>query len=174
MIGTAAAAEWWAHALGFGLLAALACGAVLIAVEFLAPYAFLDDYPEDIRRAAPEPSPAQKLAGRIGGVVFVLALLGGVGGVTWSWGAMHVGAGFFELSLMALVVSVLFALFDILVVDWLVICTWRPRRLVYPGTEDCEGWGDYRFHVDEQLRPRALAVLVGSSALIGAAVWWLA
>lgn len=52
-------------------------------------------------------------------------------------------------------------------VDWLMICTWRPRRLVYPGTEDCAGWGDYGFHLREQLRPRAVAVLVGASAIIG-------
>ncbi|MFT3943053.1 MAG: hypothetical protein QM705_04415 [Ancrocorticia sp.] len=32
MIETASVAQWWAHALGFGLLATLACGAVLIAV----------------------------------------------------------------------------------------------------------------------------------------------
>lgn len=173
MIGAATVGEWWAHALGFGLIATAVCGAVLIAVEFLAPYAFLDDYPKDIREAAPEPTSAQKRAGVIGGIVFVAALLGGVGGVVWSWGTAHTGAGFLELALMALVVSALFAVFDILVVDWLIICTWRPRRLVYPGTEDCEGWGDYGFHVKEQLRPRALAVLVVSSAVIGLVVWWL-
>lgn len=166
-------AEWWAHTLGFGSLAVLACGAVLVGVEFLAPYTFLNDYPEDIRAAAPKPTPAQKRAGVIGGIVFVVSLIGGVGGVVWSWGAMHDRAGFLELALMALLVSVLFALFDILVIDWLVICTWRPRRLVYPGTEGCAGWGDYGFHVREQLRPRALAVLVVSSAVIGLVVWWL-
>ncbi len=173
MIETASVAQWWAHAFGFGLLATLACGAVLITVEFLAPYTFLNDYPEDIRDAAPAPTPTQKRAGMIGGIVFVLALFGGIGGVVWSWGAMHAGAGFLELALMALVVSTLFAIFDIFIIDWLIICAWRPRRLVYPGTENCTGWGDYSFHVKEQLRPRALAVLFLSSAVIGLVVSWL-
>ncbi|MBO1901990.1 hypothetical protein J4H92_08520 [Leucobacter weissii] len=172
MIGTAAS-EWWAHALGFGLLVTVVCGAVLIAVEFLAPYAFLDDYPEDIRRRAPAPTAAQRRAGVIGGIVFVIALICGIGGVVWSWGRLRPEAGFLELALMALVVGALFVLFDVLIIDWLIICTWRPGRLVYPGTEDCEGWGDYGFHVREQLRPRALAVLVLSSAVIGLVVWWL-
>lgn len=74
---------------------------------------------------------------------------------------------------MALVIATLFAIFDIVVIDWLIICTWRPRRLVYPGTEDCAGWRDYGFHVKEQLRPRALLVLLAASSAIGAVVWWL-
>lgn len=127
---TTPVAEWWTHTLGFGLLASVACGAVLIAVEFLAPYAFLNDYPEDIRRAAPQPSPAQRRAGIVGGMVFVISLLGSIGGVVWMWGATHPDAGFIELALMALVVSAMFAAFDILIVDWLIICTWRPRRVV--------------------------------------------
>lgn len=56
----------------------------------------------------------------------------------------------------------LFAVLDILIVDWLIICTLRPRRLVYPGTEDCAGWHDYGFHVREQLRTRAV---VGASQM---------
>ena len=97
-----------------------------------------------------------------------------VGGVVWAWGAAHPGAVFIELALMALVINSLFAILDIVVIDCLVICTWRPRRLVYPGTEDCAGWRDYRFHLSEQLRPRGLLVLLARSALIGLIVWWLA
>ncbi|KAA9394561.1 hypothetical protein FCK90_07015 [Kocuria coralli] len=114
----------------------------------------------------------QSRAGAIGGIAFVLILISGIGGVVWLWGARHAGAGFLELALMALVVNALFALFDLLVIDWLMICTWRPRRLVYEGTEDCAGWGDYGFHAKEQLRPRTLAVLFAFSALIGLIVWW--
>ena len=146
---------------------------MLITVEFFAPYAFLNDYPDDIRQRAPEPTPAQRRAGKIGSVVFVVALIGGVGGVTWVWGATHANASFLELTLTALVVGTLFAIFDILIIDWLIICTLRPRRLVYPGTEDCVGWGDYGFHVKEQLRPRALVVLIAASAVVGLVVWWL-
>lgn len=165
--------HWWAHALGWGSVATLACAVVLIAVLFLAPYAFLNDYPADIGERAPEPTPTQRRSGTVGGIVFVLALITGITGVVWAWGASHPTARFFELALMALVVIALFVVFDIVLVDWLIICTWRPRRLVYPGTEGCAGWRDYGFHVKEQFRPRALLVLIGASALIGAIVWWL-
>lgn len=53
------------------------------------------------------------------------------------------------------------------------ICTRRPRRLVYPGTEDCAGCRGYGFHVKEQLRPHAVLVLLVTSAAIGLVAWWL-
>lgn len=166
-------ADWWAHTLGWGSLAALACGVLLVAVEFAAPYTFLNDYPPDIRERAPRPTVAQRRAALVGGLVFVLSLIGTIGGVVWSWGAANPGTGFLALAGMALAVMILFAILDIVVIDWLIICTWRPRRLVYPGTEDCAGWRDYRFHVVEQLRPRALLVLLAASGTIGILVWWL-
>lgn len=166
------AGEWWSHTFGWGSLAVLACGAVLVSVEFAAPYAFLNDYPADIRERAPEPTAPQRRAGVVGGIAFVSSLIAGIGGVVWAWGAAHPGTGFVELALMALAIVLQFAILD-LVIDWLIICTWRPRRLVYPGTEDCAGWRDYRFHLVEQLRPRALLVLLAASALIGLVVWWL-
>ena len=58
-----------------------------------------------------------------------------VGGVVWAWGAAHPGAVFIELALMALVINSLFAILDIVVIDCLIICTWLPRRLVYPSTQ---------------------------------------
>lgn len=109
--------DWWAHTLGWGSVCLAACGVVLIAVEFLAPYALLNDYPADIRERAPKPTPAQHRAGLAGGVVFVLSLAVGIGGVVWGWGATHPSAEFAELALMALTLFGAFAVFDIIVID---------------------------------------------------------
>lgn len=38
-----------------------------------------------------------------------------------------------ELALMALVMSTLFAIFDIFIIDWLIIQPGGPCRLVYPA-----------------------------------------
>ena len=35
---------------------------------------------------------------------------------------------------------------DLLIVDWLIVCTIRPKVIVPPGTENCAGWKDYGFH----------------------------
>lgn len=159
--------------MGWGSAAALAAGGVLLAVLRIAPYAFLHHYPQDIRRRAAEPTPAQRRAGRFGGLVVLIALLATVSAVVFSWGAMHPTAGLGELMLMALVAISLFVLVDIVLIDWLVICTWRPRAIVLPGTEDCPGWHDYGHHVREQFRPGGLLVLAVGSALIGLLAWWL-
>ncbi|SMX87221.1 hypothetical protein BSP109_02189 [Brevibacterium sp. Mu109] len=61
--------------------------------------------------------------------------------------------------LIALGVVVLFCLVDIVIVDWLVICAWRPNWVVPRGTEDAAGWNDYAFHVRAQFTPKGLSVL---------------
>lgn len=166
-------AQWWGHALTYGSIAVLLSGAMLLVVLFLTPDALIDDYPEDIRQAAPSPTAGQKRAGLISGIVFVIVLFSSITGVVWAWGAQHPQASYLELALITFVLSVMFALFDLIIIDWLIICTWRPKALVYPGTEDCAGWRDYGFHVKEQLQPKALLVLVGASSVIGLLVWWL-
>ncbi|MGO1645468.1 hypothetical protein [Corynebacterium casei] len=166
-------AQWWGHALTYGSIAVLLSGAMLLVVLFLTPDALIDDYPEDIRQAAPSPTAGQKRAGLISGIVFVIVLFSSITGVVWAWGAQHPQASYLELALMTFVLSVMFALFDLIIIDWLIICTWRPKALVYPGTEDCAGWRDYGFHVKEQLQPKALLVLVGASSVVGLLVWWL-
>lgn len=166
-------AQWWGHTLSYGSIAVLFSGAVLLAVLFLTPYALIDDYPEDIHEAAPAPTPGQKCAGLSSGIAFVIVLFASITGVVWAWGAQHPEASYLELALMTFILSVMFALFDLIIIDWLIICTWRPKALVYPGTEDCAGWRDYGFHVKEQLQPKALLVLVGASVVIGLLVWWL-
>ena len=35
---------------------------------------------------------------------------------------------------------------DLLIVDWLIVCTIRPNVIVPSGTEHCAGWKDYGFH----------------------------
>lgn len=163
-------AAWWAHTIGWGSAVALGCGAVLLAVVFAVPTAFLADYPADIRQGAASPGPGRRRAGLAGGLVFLLCLLAGAGGVTFAWGRADPQAGFVELWGTALAVLVLFAVVDVLLVDWLVICTLRPRRIVLPGTEGCAGWRDYGFHLREQLRPRALVALLMMSGAVATAV----
>ncbi|MGO1539248.1 MAG: hypothetical protein ACTHZ9_08075 [Leucobacter sp.] len=167
-------ADWWAHALIWGGVASVGVGAVLTTVLMVTPYAFFSDYPEDIRRAAEDPTPRQRRAGLVGGIVFLVALLASLGAVVVSWGVAHPQAGFFELVLMAFVAIMLFVAVDLIVVDWLIICTWMPRAIVLPGTEECAGWRDYGYHFREQFRFRGLFVLLIGSVLLGGIAWVIA
>jgi len=169
----AVAAEWWAHALGWSAAGSLAAGLVLVAVVPLAPYGFLHDFPEDVQEAAAEPTPAQRRAGAVGGAVFLAVLLAVPVAVPLGWGLTHPGAPWWSLTAMAVVALAVFTAFDTVVVDWLVICRLRPSFLVLPGTEHCAGWSDYRFHLREVLRPRALALFPVLGGAVGTAVWGL-
>ncbi|WP_105323923.1 hypothetical protein [Corynebacterium sp. J010B-136] len=134
----------------------------------------IDDYPADIRNAAPAPTTAQKRSGLISGIIFIVVIFLSLTSVVWLWAADNPDASFVELALMAGALSVMFALFDLVIIDWLVICTWSPQQLMLPGTEECAGWKDYGFHVKEQLQPKALFVLFAASLVMGFVVWWLA
>lgn len=164
-------AQWWFHGLVWGGVAALGIGAALIGMLFAAPYAFMHDYPADIRKRAAPPTPRQRRAGNAASLGFLVALLLGLGGVVFSWAAMQPQKGFWDLVLMALLALLLFVVVDIVIVDWLVWSLWRPRRIVLPGTEECAGWRDYGFHVRAQFRPRGLIVLALGSLLLGGLAW---
>jgi tetrahydromethanopterin S-methyltransferase subunit B len=36
--------------------------------------------------------------------------------------------------------------FDLLILDWLMFCTWTPQFVVLPGTEGMAGYKDYGLH----------------------------
>jgi cation transport ATPase len=46
----------------------------------------------------------------------------------------------------AFVVVLVFNLVDLLLVDWLVLCTFTPRAFVLPGTEGMAGYKNYWRH----------------------------
>lgn len=158
--------QWWIHALTWGSAAALVSGAVLVAALFVAPYAFLHDYPDDVQEAAREPSLAEKRLGLAAGLVFFLTLLATLFAVAATWGAQHPDASYLSLAAMALVGMVLFSVVDTVIVDWVVVNRLRPARVILPGTEHCAGWRDDAFHVKGVLAPKAVAAQVALSGAI--------
>lgn len=105
------------------------------------------DYPEDIRRAMKPvtPTEAQKKQGNAVmavGWLILLALLV-VFGVT-SYAAQRVS--FWKVLGHLWIINMTWNVVDLLIVDWLIVCTIRPKVIVPPGTENCAGWKDYGFH----------------------------
>lgn len=163
--------DWWLHALVWSSAGSAVASVVLLTILFLAPYGFLHDYPEDVREAAAPPTPAQRRAGTVGGAVFMFVLLAALTTPSVMWGLAHPDASWWSLAAMVVVALAVFALADLVVIDWLVICGLRPRALILPGTEQCAGWGDYDFHLREALRPRALALFPLFGAVLGTVAW---
>jgi hypothetical protein len=120
---------------------------VLYGSLYLNPAIWVHDYPPDIRAAVgPVSIPAfQKL-------VMGVLLLGIVAGVPlWSSaklrrenrGELSFPSAFVHNALLALY----FAVWDLLILDWLIFVAIQPAFVVIPGTEGLAGYKDYFFHL---------------------------
>jgi hypothetical protein len=50
-------------------------------------------------------------------------------------------------------------LFDLLVLDWLIMVRIRPKFIILPGTEDMDIYNDYGFHFRGFLKGTVLTLL---------------
>lgn len=148
------------HTLTVGLLWSAVPTVILLVCLRWGRYAFVDDYPEDIRALMGEFGRAERIRGWVLGPLFMATLLGALIVTTWLWLRGDAGRGLLDAYVAAIAVLVLFCLIDLVFVDWLVICWWRPGWVVIPGTESAAGWGDYAYHLKVQLTGKGLVVLV--------------
>src|SRR5690606_22666383 len=75
---------------------------------------------------------------------------------------------FWPAFVFGLIALLTFNVYDLLVLDFLVFSTWRPRWIVLAGTEGMAGYGDYRFHVAGFFRGLALSLVGGLLVAVGA------
>lgn len=118
--------------------------------------AFRQDYPEDIQKRMSVASRAEAVRGWVLGTGFLVSLLAviTVSAVDFLGRGPASLAEAYGITLLGMIA---FVVIDLVVVDWLVICAWRPRWVVIPGTEDCAGWGDYAFHARVLAQLKAVA-----------------
>ncbi|MDT0269109.1 hypothetical protein RM844_22745 [Streptomyces sp. DSM 44915] len=101
-----------------------------------APHGFLDDFPRDIRRAAPPPTARQRRAGTVRATCFPLTFLVVMAAVRASWVAGRQDAGWPDAAAIGLVAVALSTALDTFVIDRPVVSRWRrpgwsspaPRR----------------------------------------------
>ena len=125
--------------------------------------------PDDVKALLPEFSAAERRLGAVFSTIFVIALVVAVFFAAYTWIDGVQASGFLQAFGMAFATVFAFCLLDLVIFDWALVCWWRPSWIVIRGTEQAEGWGDYMFHVREQLRPKGLAAMVGLPVLIAAA-----
>ncbi len=85
----------------------------------------------------------------------MITLLAAVFLATFTWIDGVRASGFLQAFGMAFATVLAFCLIDLVIIDWGIVCWWRPSWIVIRGTEQAEGWGDYMFHVREQLSRKA-------------------
>ena len=137
---------FWSKMLIDGLLMSTAATALIFASLRANPRIWLNDFPPDLRRAVPPKSEAEKRQSLRWGLPFLAVLLGGPMLSALGLERAAGGAAFLQLFAHAFGVAFTFNLVDLLLIDWLVLCTYTPRAFVIPGTEGMAGYKDYGHH----------------------------
>ena len=111
------------------------------------PWEMLHEYPEEIQRACTlkEPTLSQKRKSKIYNIVTSLFLFGLLMafGLWQFWGEP---VAFWRVFLYLFGIAMTWNVVDLLVMDWLIVCTLRPSWVILPGTEDCSSYGNLGHH----------------------------
>lgn len=147
--------------------------ALVFYVGLYKPRLFLtkQDTPADILAAVPPQTEAEKREAKLLAIPLLLIMVGGVFYSTYTF-ALQSGASFGTLFLHAAILVLAISLFDLVVIDWLVLNTITPQWTVFPGTEGFAGYKDYGFHGRAHLK--ALPGLAIAAALLAGLAYWLA
>jgi hypothetical protein len=121
----------------------------------------LNDYPPDIRaKFGPMSIETRKQANFAS-----LPLLGALIAVTiTSILQLRQSVGELTLANTLIVTIVMFQvwnLMDLILLDWFILMTLRPRFMILPGTEGLAGYRDYRFHFRKFLNGIFFTLILG-------------
>jgi hypothetical protein len=149
-----------------GILTAAFTALVLFA-GITMPRSFLnkEDVPADILAAVPPKTEAEKRKSLFVIIPLFIILIGGSLYSTYTFGRAN-GAGFLPLYLHALSIILMINIFDLVVIDWLILNTITPKWAVYPGTEGFAGYKNYGFHGRAHLKALP-SQLIGSAVCAG-------
>lgn len=144
--------------LTLSILASIVIGATL----WINPRIMLQDYPKDIQALAPPKTPREKQLVNIIGIPFLLLLVGFPFFSTWVLKQANNGnVSFPILFVNTFGVFWISNLWDLLVLDWLIGCTFTPKFAIIPGTEGAAGYKDYAFHFRGFMIGTVLSLIVG-------------
>ena len=129
----------------YGLLYSLLGSVALLLIALNGPRLMLQDYPKEIRQAVPPKTKAERRRLTGLGIPFVLVLVGFplLIGIHY---ARQGSADFWQVMRVVWGLMPFFNVYDLLVIDWLIVCFITPRLVVIPGTEGNPGYKNYRFH----------------------------
>jgi hypothetical protein len=151
----------------FGLAACVLLVVWLFLLGRTNPRIMLQDYPPDVQAAVP-PKTAQERRQTIYWAIPLFLLFLGFP-LAAALTAEAAGADLLTIALCAFGVGVVINLFDLLILDWLLFCTWTPSFVVLPGTRGLEGYKDYGLHFRGFLT--GIVISAALSALIAGSVY---
>ena len=135
------------NALIYGLIWSVMWSVYVFLILKLYPFSMLHDYPKDIQAAVTieKPTSAQEKAAKRFGAVGGLIIFG----VLLAFGLLRFHSEqvpFLQVLKYIFIIAMTWNVVDLLVMDWLIVCTITPKWIVLSGTEGCKGYKDYFYH----------------------------
>ena len=142
----------------YGISCSLILSIVIFVMLWRNPRLLLQEYPPEVQQRVPPKTRAEKRESACWAIlIFVLMLAFPLGAAFSAKVAHH---NFLEVFFSALGVLVLFNLVDLLIMDWLIVCTITPSFLVIPGTEGMAAYKNYAMHFRGFLLGTGISVLL--------------
>lgn len=135
-----------------GTVMNLGLTAVIFASFFYNPEIWIDDAPPDIREKFGPKSEKAKRQSIFVAIPFFLILIGGVFRSNYLLKQQNGGRLPFKMAFWNVYgLFLYFWLYDLVILDWLIFVTLKPKIFIWPGTEGMAGYDDYGFHLKAAL-----------------------
>lgn len=134
----------------FGSLWGLIFGAVFCAATLIIGRVnaamLLNDYPPDVRAAFGPMSPSLRRQAQIASLPLLIALLLVIVLALAQFRNITGELAWLPTFIVLAVIFQVWNLVDLLVLDWFLLMTLKPRFMILPGTEGLAGYRDFAFH----------------------------
>jgi hypothetical protein len=138
------------HSLLYGAILSAALSALIVASLYWRPMIWIGDATPEAQAAAPPLSAADRRIKGVVGALFFMVLFGVVIASLLALRELAGGAlTFADAAVSIFIILMTFNLVDLLLLDWLLVETWRPAFITFPGMETLEGvnvFGGYAHH----------------------------
>src|SRR5689334_22790342 len=135
------------HSLFYGMIVSLLMIAMIIISFRINPEMWVHDAPPAIRDRYGAISEKSRRQARQVALPFFILLLGVLGYSIFGLYQMAGNSpGFWMIAFSIFVTLQTFNVLDLLLIDWFVVATLKPKALMIPGTEDWPGYDDYAFY----------------------------
>jgi len=131
----------------YGIVFSLLFSSLLLVMIKINPVGLLDGLPPDIKaRYGPVSEKTQRIRKPFS-LLFLLIVFGVPLLAIRRYDLMTGGAPtFIDILVISFTIFMVFNVVDLIILDWLVICTITPKFIVLPGTEGMAGYKDFGFH----------------------------
>lgn len=146
----------------WGTIFGFVFGVGMLLIGRMNPEMMLNNYPPDVRtKYGPMSEQTRKQANvanllLLGALALIVIL--GLAELRSFSGKLTMG----DTWIMTTVIFQLWNLIDLVLLDWLLFVTFKPRFMILPGTEGMAGYNDYGFHFQKFLKGIVITLILSA------------